>query len=474
VLLIAIFLLVRAPAAAAPGKQPFMDSQAVVYIALGSNLGDRAANLHAALVALREHVVVEATSFMVETAPAYVTDQPYFLNAVCRVRTALEPLDLLHLVKQLEQQLGRTPSIRFGPRVIDLDILLYDSIQIDLPPLTIPHPRMQERAFVLAPLCDLAPDLQHPVLQQSMAKLLEQLHTPPLTRVMPVGPHLWHWGSKSYIMGILNITPDSFSGDGLYRDPERVIADAVAQAEGMVAAGADCLDVGGQSTRPGHNLVSEEDELARVVPVISALASAVDIPISVDTFRAPVARAALNAGAHMINDIWGLRFDPAIAGVAAEQCSPLVIMHNRAQITDPSYPAQLRAETGPAQYADIVAEIAQVLEQQFAQAEAAGVPRWHLIADPGIGFGKAMPQTLELMHRLEELAALGYPILFGPSRKSFIGKMLGDLPASERVEGTIAACLLAAERGASILRVHDVQAVARAARFLDIFRSHQP
>ena len=294
-----------------------MPDRHIAYLALGSNLGDRAANLHAALAALAGEpsgpVHVEATSFLYETPPAYVTDQPHYLNAACRITTTLHPYDLLAALKVTERDVGRTPTIRYGPRVIDLDILLYEDAVIDSEILSVPHARMAERAFVLRPLCDLAPELHPPMLGASLAELAARLGADAvLPHVLPLRDKLWTWGQHTAILGIINVTPDSFSGDGL-----DTVSAALAQGRAMQAAGAEWLDVGGQSTRPGHTLVSVEEEIGRVVPVIEALAAAGLGPIAVDTFRAPVAEAALNTGAALINSVWGLDFDPGLAELAA-------------------------------------------------------------------------------------------------------------------------------------------------------------
>lgn len=442
------------------------------YLALGSNLGDRAAHLHTALRELRAYANVEATSFLYETPPAYVTDQPKFLNAVCRVTTQLAPEELLAALETTMTAMGRVRSLRYGPRVIDLDILFYDRIQIDTSDLTLPHPRLPERDFVLEPLCDIAPNLTHPLIGLTMRDLLSALKAPPLPRVMPLGRHLWTWGEQTYVMGIVNVTSDSFSGDGLavgqWREDEMVAA-AVAQAQRFVAEGAHCIDVGGMSTRPGHTLIPVEEEMARVVPVIRALAGAVDAPISVDAFRSEVAQAALAAGAHLINDVWGLRYDRHLAQLAAGAGVPLVVMHNRVEPDDSAYRARVMSLPfgPPGRYDDIIGDISDELAQSMAVAEGLGLPRWLLMADPGLGFGKTLEQQLDLIDRLDGLRALGYPLLFGPSRKRFIGAILGGLPPEERVEGTLATCVLAIDRGADMIRVHDVRAAVRAARMAD-------
>lgn len=436
----------------------------LTYIALGSNLGDRAANIYAALDALRAVATVEETAFLYETPPAYVTDQPAFLNTVCRIGTALSPTDLLAALKAIERQLGRQPTIRFGPRTVDLDILFYDDLVLAADDLAIPHPRLAERDFVLEPLCDLNPDLRHPQLDTSVRMLWRRLNADPLPRVMPTGDQLWRWGAKTYVMGIINVTPDSFSGDGLAEDADPV-ARAVDQARRFAAEGADILDVGGYSTRPNHEDVAVDEEIGRVVPVIRALTDAVDLPISIDTFRTPVAAAALEAGAHWINDVWGLRLFPDLADLAVRSRAPLVMMHNRFQPLS-AYRDRLPSTKGSV-YDDLIGEIRAELAESLAIARRAGLPRWLHILDPGVGFGKTLAQHRQLIDQLDQLKMDGYPLLFGASRKSFIGKLLGDLPADQRLEGTLAANVLAVDRGADIVRVHDVQATVRAVRVAD-------
>jgi len=272
------------------------------------------------------------------------------------------------------------------------------------------------------------------------------------------GDTLLHWGAKTYVMGILNATPDSFSGDGVTN-----VAAAIARAEQFVRDGADIIDVGGESTRPGATFVPEDEERARVVPVIRALATRLTVPISVDTSRAAVAAAALAAGATMVNDVWALHRDPALVGVVARAGAALVLMHNRAAT------ATVDAFGGhydDVAYVDVVADVIAWLRESIAMAIAAGIPRAQLIADPGIGFGKTVAQNLTLMRRLPELGVLGIPILAGTSRKSFIGLTL-DLPVEDRLEGTAATVALAIAGGADIVRVHDVHAMTRVARMTD-------
>ena len=439
----------------------------VAYIALGSNLGDRAAHIHAALDDLATYARVEATSFLYDTPPAYVLDQPRFLNAACKVRTQIGPRDLLDRLKAAERRLGRIPTVPNSPRTIDLDILFYDDAVVQDGDLAIPHPRLAERDFVLQPMRDLAADLHHPVFDETVEVLLARLSSPPLPWVMPIASHLWTWGARTYVMGILNVTPDSFSGEGLGEGPA-MVERALAVAQQQVLDGADCVDVGGQSTRPGHRVIPAEEEIARVVPVIETLAKALPVPVSVDTFRAEVARAALDAGAHLINDVWGLRFDPGVAELAAARHVPLVVMHNQARNDDAAYQARWPEPPSPIPSdADVVEIVRKELSAQLGAAIARGVPRWHLMADPGIGFGKSVAQHLSLIRNLDRLVQMGYPVLFGASRKGFIGKLMGDLPPAERVEGSVAAAVLALTRGAHVLRVHDVRATVRAVRVAD-------
>jgi dihydropteroate synthase len=273
------------------------------------------------------------------------------------------------------------------------------------------------------------------------------------------------WGSRTYLMGIINVTPDSFSGDGVLRDDDWV-ARAVAQGQAQVAAGAHLLDVGGESTRPGSQPVPLEEELRRVLPVVASLARTVDVPISIDTYKAETARQALAAGATIINDVWGLRMDPGMAQAAAQSGAGLILMHNRSQPKDAEQSARLGGRYVGVDYGDLMADIAAELSESVGWALAAGVAAERIILDPGIGFGKTVAQNLALVNRLAELKALGYPLLVGPSRKSFVGYTL-NLPPEQRVEGTAAAVALAIDRGADIVRVHDVAAMARVAVIAD-------
>jgi dihydropteroate synthase len=266
-------------------------------------------------------------------------------------------------------------------------------------------------------------------------------------------------------MGILNVTPDSFSGDGILA--RGGVEAAVAQARDFLANGADILDVGGESTRPGSQAVSAEEELERVVPVISALANEFpDAVLSIDTYKAKVAEAALRAGAHILNDVWALRADPELAAVAAARRAPVILMHNRSNPASVEVRAQLGNAYIGSTYTHLVEEVKQELLASVELAKQAGIEAARIILDPGIGFGKTREHNLELIDRLDEIRALGYPVLLGPSRKSFIGFTL-DLPPDQRVEGTAATVAVGIVRGADLIRVHDVKEMARIAKMTD-------
>ncbi len=274
------------------------------------------------------------------------------------------------------------------------------------------------------------------------------------------------WGTRTYIMGIINVTPDSFSGDGLLGATDDWIQAAVRQGLRFVEEGADILDIGGESTRPGATPISAEEELKRVLPVIRALREVTDVPISIDTYKSEVAEAALDAGADMVNDVWGLRMDPAMASVVAHYGVPVVLMHNRSRPKNAVQEARLGGRYVGIEYGNLIEDVKQELLESVALAHAAGIPDKHIILDPGIGFGKTVEQNLALINQLDEIATLGYPVLLGPSRKSFIGYTL-DLPPDQRVEGTAAAIAIGIDRGADIVRVHDVLYMARVARMTD-------
>jgi len=268
--------------------------------------------------------------------------------------------------------------------------------------------------------------------------------------IADIGGRQFAWGSRTYVMGIVNVTPDSFSGDGLGDDR----AAAVAQGLRMVQEGADMVDVGGESTRPGHVPINVAEEISRTEDVVRRLSRESRVPVSIDTYKLEVAEAAVAAGATMLNDVWGLTRSPAMAELAARNGCALVLMHN---------------QDGTEYTGDLMEEIKRFLRASVAIATQAGVPPERIMIDPGIGFGKTAEQNWEVMRRLHELRDLGQPVLIGTSRKSFIGKLL-DLPVTERMEGTAATVTAAILRGADIVRVHDVREMMRVVRVADRMR----
>jgi dihydropteroate synthase len=288
---------------------------------------------------------------------------------------------------------------------------------------------------------------------------------------LQIGKFTFDWGSRTYVMGILNVTPDSFSGDGIISKGETVQA-ALSQADEFLASGADLLDVGGESTRPGSAAVSANEELERVIPVIHALHKTFpDALISIDTYKAQVAEEAIKAGAHIINDVWGLRADPELAHIAAKYKAPVILMHNRSNPASVDVREKLGNAYIGSEYQNLIEDVKQELLESVALAKNARVDESHIVLDPGIGFGKTREHNLELINRLDEIRSLGYPILLGPSRKSFIGFTL-DLPPDQRVEGTAATVSVGITRGADIIRVHDVKQMARVAKMTDALVRH--
>jgi dihydropteroate synthase len=262
------------------------------------------------------------------------------------------------------------------------------------------------------------------------------------------------FSQKTYIMGILNVTPDSFSDGGRFFNP----ASATSRGIQMAEEGADIIDIGGESTRPGSEPLSIEEELRRTIPIVGTLAKRIDVPISIDTYKSEVAKMALDAGASIVNDISGLRFDPGMAKVVAGYKVPVVVMHIKGSPKD--------MQKNPV-YEALIPEIVDYFRERIRSATESGIPKDKIIIDPGIGFGKTSEHNIEIINKLDEFTLLEKPVLIGPSRKAFLGKMLGDAPAGERLEATAAAVSISIMKGANLVRVHDVKEMVRVAKVAD-------
>jgi len=441
-----------------------------VFLSLGSNIGHRLDNMQRAIDALGSIIAVQALSSVYETEPWGLTDQPNFLNSCLRGKTRLEPRALIKRLKEIETVIGREPGKRWGPRLIDIDILYFGKQVIDDDDLKIPHKQIAERAFVLAPLADIASEYQDPHSGKSVSEMLAMVDESSVIRQYDAQktlkrPTNFAWGVKTYVMGILNVTPDSFSGDGLHGSNDWINA-AVKKALLFEKVGVDILDIGGESTRPGSQPISAQQELDRIVPVLEAVRKVSDLPLSVDTYRSKVAAVALNSGADWINDVWGLRMDMELANLAAEMGCPIVLMHNRSKPKNVSQETKLGGRYVGLVYDDLIADVSSELLKSVDIATSAGIERNRIVLDPGIGFGKTVSQNLQLLNELDQLKSLGFPILVGTSRKSFIGYTLG-LPPEDRLDGTAATVAIAIDRGADIVRVHDVDSMVKVAAMTD-------
>ncbi|KAK4248150.1 Dihydropteroate synthase-like protein [Corynascus novoguineensis] len=453
------------------------------YIALGSNMGDRIGWIEKACNEMDARGIrVKRTSSLWETEPMYVLDQDRFVNGACEVETTLEPLELLDTLQDIEKSLGRKKLIDKGPRNIDLDILLYDNIQFDHERLRIPHIGIAEREFVLRPLAELIPDkpIDPSRPWRLTADYLDALppSKTPLTTMTPLSSHhppiqALNPSRKTHVMAILNMTPDSFSDGDLHAttgadDTTARLKETIA---GFLDAGATMIDIGGQSTAPGTPEVPLAEELARVLPAVRLVREELatrtrPVLVSVDTYRAAVAEAAVTAGADIVNDVSGGSMDPAMLPTVARLGATVCLMHMRGTPATMNSLAEYPPEEG-----GLIGGIARELVARVRAAEDAGVRRWRIVLDPGLGFAKVGPQNVDVLRHLEELrnwpGLQGLPWLVGSSRKSFIGRVTGVPTPKERIWGTAATVAAAVQGGADVVRVHDVREMAQVVAMAD-------
>ena len=446
-----------------------------VVIALGSNVGNRIHNFNEALRLMKKSGIhITRHGCLYETEPVYLTDQALFLNSAVRGITKLGPHELLGVLKKIERDMGRTDGIRYGPRPIDLDIVFYGKFSVKSEILTIPHERVWERPFVMAPLMDVigsAIESDTAASWHSFSKhtggLFESweklggeslVGTNGLKRVLPIGNLLWDWSQKTSVMGILNLTPDSFSDGGKFQSVEA----AVSQVRLMITEGADIIDLGAQSTRPMASRLSAQEELDRLIPVLDAVLKMPEVEgklLSVDTFHSEVASEAIGKGAHIVNDVSSGQLDSNMLDVVASLNVPYVAMHMRGNPSTMQNSENL-------QYDNVCEQVASELYSRVREAELSGIPAWRIIIDPGIGFSKNTEHNLDILmglpHIRTELAgkslALSHaPMLIGPSRKRFLGDICARPAAADRDSASIAAVTAGVLGSANIVRVHNVK-----------------
>jgi dihydropteroate synthase/2-amino-4-hydroxy-6-hydroxymethyldihydropteridine diphosphokinase len=412
----------------------------MILIALGGNLPSREGahreTLRRALPFIEaEGLKILARSSIWLTEPVPRSNHPWYANQVISVATGLSPDAVLAALHRVEARFERERSVRDAPRTLDLDLIAYHDAMINTEHLVVPHPRMHLRAFVLAPLQEIAPGFRHPQSGQTVETLLEQSDRTGICRLREL----------PLIMGVVNVTPDSFSDAKPLLDTDLAIAHALQ----LMEEGADILDIGGESTRPGAAPVAPAEEQRRILPVIEAIAASAAARgrlVSVDTRHASTMALAIKAGATMINDVSALG-DPNSAALLAEAKLPIILMHMQGtpqtMQNDPSY-------------GDVVREVAQFLDAACRRGIDAGIHPDQLWVDPGIGFGKTLAHNIALLNATARFGANGRKTLIGASRKGFIARIDRDGAASERLGGSIAAALAAAARGATAIRVHDV------------------
>ncbi|KAL8399889.1 hypothetical protein RB594_000341 [Gaeumannomyces avenae] len=458
----------------------------MAYVALGSNMGQRVAMIEQACREMdKRGIRVRRTSSLWETEPMYVLDQGMFVNGVCEVETHLEPLALLDQLQEIENSMGRQKVMDKGPRNIDLDLLLFEGERVDHERLKIPHVGIAEREFVLRPLSELIPN--QPINPDRPWKLAQDYlnelppSVPPLTPLTHLSlDHAPLLASnptrKTHVMAILNLTPDSFSDGGRHSPTDSSALTETIRS--YIDAGAIIIDVGGQSTAPGAPEVTLEEELGRVMPAVEAIRATLTAPsgqrvlISVDTYRAAVAEAAVAAGADMINDVSAGALDPDMLPTAARLGVTICLSHMRGTPATMASLSDYGAGAG-----GVVRGVAAELLGRVAAAEAAGVRRWRIVLDPGLGFAKeTAAQNLEVLRGLADLRRWpgleGLPWLVGPSRKRFVGQVTGVREPAARAWGTAAAVAAAVHGGADIVRVHDVREMAQVVAMSDAIWRH--
>lgn len=442
-----------------------MPQSHAALIALGGNLGDRAAWLRRAVRALSALGEVADTSFLYETDPVLLENQPRFLNAACRLVTQLNPRELLRGMQRIEQDLGRRKSVRYGPRNIDLDLAFYaDSVLCELPFIQVPHAQAARRDFVLEPLCDMVPQFRNPQTGLTLEEELRRLRRPPLRQVLPIGDGIWPVRERPRVAAILNVSPESRLAPGRVPEDKAARSELRVRLRQLEAEGADLIDIGAQTARPGHELIPEEEEIRRLRLALDTARAVTNLPLSADTFRPRAAAVALEHGADMINDVWAGRFDPEILTLTARAGVPHVLMHSRQGVQDSRYPSNLR-ELKPMTVPDIApATVRQELETRAAAGRAAGQMRWLQVTDAGLGFGKSPEVSAVLCARFPDDARWKYPVMSGPSRKGFVRHFTGA--GGPVVAGSVTAALVAS-RGAHILRMHDIAATVGGLRLWD-------
>lgn len=450
----------------------------ISIIALGSNLGNKFNNILKSLSLIEGNNVgkILDTSFLYETKPMYVLNQPSFLNGVCKLSTSLTPVELLKGLKDIEETLGRdlNNGVVKGPRPIDLDIVFYnnDNVNDEINNLIIPHKGLHERSFVLAPLSDIIPYYKHPSQSLNISQMLERLNDDSIKRVVPLINNDISSISirdKRFIMGIVNCTPDSFSDGGKNFD----LNFALNNVKNMVNEGVDIVDIGGMSTRPNAPNVEIDEELSRIIPLIKNIKELFpELIISVDTFRASVAKAAVEAGANIINDVTGGDGDKDMLDLVAKLGVPYILMHMRGN------PNTMMKET---YYENGVIEgVKEELEKRFKFALEKGIRRWNIIIDPGLGFAKDLQGNIDILKNLHKgifggrfnsvynehngqlddsinINLNSLPLLIGHSRKAFIGTLTNEIIPKDRTIGTTATTMAALNGGADIVRVHDIK-----------------